>query len=985
MSLLRSSLPEVSVVMAARDAERTLRESVESLLAQTYPQWELIIVDDGSSDDTATVAQRLCAQDGRIRYLFQEHAGASQARNRGLTQARGEWLLFLDSDDTVAPEYLEVMLAAAREQIADVVVCGYARIVGPDGAAFECPRQPISRDGCAEVAAKAHFPLHAAIARREVIERVGGFEPSLEACEDWDLWLKVAGHGAAFATVPRCLALYRNSPQSLSKSFEKMMRGAHEVLGRQKREAYGPAIARYKPTARQFAARRTWFYLWCSAMALAREEMPPVFPEVKGELGAPGPGDRWPAEALAEGWSLGANLPVHELLGRWEEMKGRLEPVFLSLEERTGKHGLAASLMKDLVVELFRHGRLEQVILEQDIALVRLVDLLRSTKLPPEVDALYVQCSIRGELFRIPGIPMLASTKPWDLIRIAAFEMVCKVKPWSRKRRALRTLLKSLAGLPARGDTPLVEAVQKVYAIAPITPEEEPGREAVPDNGRGATDTAEADDPGKERSNTEVWEALFATENPWDYGNVYEQTKYEQTLDLLPPGTFDHALELACAEGHFTVQLCDRVTRLRAVDISQAAIRRARERCQGKENVEFSALDFMTQPIGEGYDLIVCSEVLYYAETREQLEAVIAKLVQALKPGGHLLTAHARLLADDATRTGFDWDHAFGADGIVNTMLENGGLALDATVATELYRIDLLKKAPVGSGTARRTTAAYGTPLPVQVASRVVWQGARRTRMEACAAASTGRLPVLMYHHIATSGPEELERYRVSPDKFERQLRYLRRRGYYSLEPDAINPDWPQQEFAGRPLIITFDDGYADFESVAWPILRRNGFSAHVFISTGHVGGVADWEEDEAGRVRLMTWEQMRRLSAQGVTFGSHLVSHVPATSLGSGGLLEQASRSRLTLERALGKPVFSIAPPYGAMGFREERIFQAAGYRTIYAAGTDAVARAGQPVLPRIRADGQQDLAVFGRTMEVEDPELDVCERHGAGFLRTA
>jgi hypothetical protein len=92
-----------------------------------------------------------------------------------------------------------------------------------------------------------------------------------------------------------------------------------------------------------------------------------------------------------------------------------------------------------------------------------------------------------------------------------------------------------------------------------------------------------------------------------------------------------------------------------------------------------------------------------------------------------------------------------------------------------------------------------------------------------------------------------------------------------------------------------------------------------------------------------------------------------------------------MTLEHALGKPIFSIAPPYGALGFREERVFQAAGYRTIYAAGTDGVARVGQTVIQRIRADGRQDLAAFGRIMELEDSEPDACELDAADFDRRA
>ncbi|RBP40583.1 polysaccharide deacetylase [Roseimicrobium gellanilyticum] len=983
MSLTRTALPEISVVMPARDASRTLKESVASLQAQTFQTWELIIVDDGSSDGTGDMARELSGQDSRIRCFSQEHAGVSHARNRGLAQAAGEWVLFLDSDDTIAPNHLEVMLAAAREHAVDMVVCGYARSVGPEGEIFEGERTPISRDGCVELAASAHFPIHAAITRRELIVKAGGFDPSLEACEDWDLWLKVAGQGVTLATVPQSLAIYRNRAQSLSKSSQKMWHGANEVLIRQQREAYGPSMARYKPEARKIACRRTWFLLWSGAIAAAQGDASLEPSGTEGELAAPRPADRWHTQALVEGLSLGANLPVHQLLGRWAQMETGLLPLFQRVEERTGKSGLATLLAKDLAVELFHYCALEEPMIVGDVALVRFADLLRPSWVPPQVDAIYVQCQIHGELFRIPGIPVLSHTKAWDTIRIAAFELACLVKPWSRKRRFLRALLKGVAGLPPRGETPATEAVQTIYGVGPVPRGYESSPGPCPGEACCAAETSEAAVSEERLDKEDVWESLFESEDPWDYGNVYEQTKYQQTLDLLPPVTFESALEVACAEGHFTVKLCERVKRLHAVDISQTAIRRAQERCREKGNVEFATLDFMTQPIEGTYDLIVCSEVLYYVESREQLDAVIAKFAAALNPGGCLLTAHARLLADDSTQTAFDWGHAFGAEGIVKAMRQNGELTLAATFSTDLYRIDLLKKAPAAGGETKLVTGMYGTPLPVHVAARVVWHGARRTRLEACGEAATRKLPVLMYHRIADEGAAKLAKYRVSPAQFEKQLRYLRRRGYYSLEPDAINPDWPQQEFPGRPLIITFDDGYADFESTAWPILRRNGFTAHVFVSTGQVGGTSSWEEDEdeADRQTLMTWEHIRKLSAQGVTFGSHLVSHTAATSLSSGALLREAYRSRTTLGHALGRPVFSIAPPYGALGFREQRIFQAAGYRTIYAAGADAVARVGQVVLQRIRVDERLDLTAFGRSMDLEDPELDACERDAAGI----
>jgi SAM-dependent methyltransferase len=102
------------------------------------------------------------------------------------------------------------------------------------------------------------------------------------------------------------------------------------------------------------------------------------------------------------------------------------------------------------------------------------------------------------------------------------------------------------------------------------------------------------------------WESFFrAGEDPWQYDNPYEKIKYEQTLALLPAGAIGNALELACAEGHFTIRLASRVDRLIAADISPTAVDRARARCAGAPNVEFQVLDFLSEELPRDLSLLV--------------------------------------------------------------------------------------------------------------------------------------------------------------------------------------------------------------------------------------------------------------------------------------------------------------------------------------------------------------------------------------------
>jgi glycosyltransferase involved in cell wall biosynthesis len=123
-----ATVPLVSVVTAARDAEATVARALESLLAQTFRDWEAIVVDDGSSDGTAAVASEFLERDSRIRVLRRRPAGVSDARNAGVEAAKGRWLLFLDADDWLLPEALQRLTeVAAADPAAGVVHGGWVR------------------------------------------------------------------------------------------------------------------------------------------------------------------------------------------------------------------------------------------------------------------------------------------------------------------------------------------------------------------------------------------------------------------------------------------------------------------------------------------------------------------------------------------------------------------------------------------------------------------------------------------------------------------------------------------------------------------------------------------------------------------------------------------------------------------------------------------------------------------------------------------
>lgn len=206
---------------------------------------------------------------------------------------------------------------------------------------------------------------------------------------------------------------------------------------------------------------------------------------------------------------------------------------------------------------------------------------------------------------------------------------------------------------------------------------------------------------------------------------------------------------------------------------------------------------------------------------------------------------------------------------------------------------------------------------------------------------------VLMYHSVgrAEDDPFLLT---VTPERLAAQLAALRRQGLSGLSMRALRA-------GGRGVGLTFDDGYADFLEEAVPILRRFGATATVFALPGRLGGRNDWDT-EGDRKRLMTADELRAASAEGMEVASHGLRHVRLPDIGDSALAEEVADSRLALEDILGQEVDGFAYPYGAVGEREVEAVRRAGYG--YACAVDlggSGATRGHFALPRSYA-GERD-----------------------------
>lgn len=435
----------------------------------------------------------------------------------------------------------------------------------------------------------------------------------------------------------------------------------------------------------------------------------------------------------------------------------------------------------------------------------------------------------------------------------------------------------------------------------------------------------------------EYWNRTFTAPDPWDYGSDYEQTKYRHTLELLPEVRPRRAIELGCAEGVFTARLASRVGHLTAVDISDVALQRARDGWSDLGNVEFAQWDISSGIPGADYDLIVCSEILYYLRDAAAVVGFAAKCWAALEPGGHLLMTHANMVSDDRSTTGFDFNE-IGARFIGETFAGHPGFDFVRELRTELYRVQLFRKTVEGTGDFSGQRERGSAPQEVVVRKHasithasIKWGGCLETAAEARHGWVTEDLPILMYHRVAWDGPRSLAPYRVAPARFERQLAWLQRHGWHSVrlgDHMRATGSGGSRTVRGKAIALTFDDAYADFATHAWPLLQRYGFSATLFVPVDFVGGCAEWDAEHGEPARLLTWDQLRTLRDEGVEIGSHGCTHRRLHEISPEEVSDDCRRSRQILRAELGVEAAGFAYPYGWADPASRAAVVDAGYR---------------------------------------------------------
>ena len=255
-------MPIISVIIPTYNAEHTILKTIESVQQQTFSDFSLLVINDGSTDQTLELLNSI--KEPRLKIFSYENSGVSVARNLGISHADGDFISFIDADDLWTSDKLELQIAALQQHSKAGVAYSWTQFIDEQGESFFSD-EPIFFEGnvypkllIRNFLASGSNPL----IRRQAIESIGKFDPALTHGEDWDFWLRLAARWP-FVVVPKPQILYRISLASASSKIEGMEKDSLRVI----EKAFRAAPPEFQPLKSQSLAN---LYQFLAHLCLTR-------------------------------------------------------------------------------------------------------------------------------------------------------------------------------------------------------------------------------------------------------------------------------------------------------------------------------------------------------------------------------------------------------------------------------------------------------------------------------------------------------------------------------------------------------------------------------------------------------------------------------------------------------------------------------------------------------------------------------------------
>lgn len=230
MMTTHSTAPIASVIIPTYNHAHFIGEAIQSVLSQEFQKTEIIVVDDGSTDNTREIVDQFA---NRVFYIWQTNQGLSAARNTGLQTARGEFIGLLDADDMYEPQFLSTLISILKANPeADGIYCGYRFVNNLNKPLYQCEARSIYPDQLYKTLLGGNFLVpESMLVRHHCYKRVGLFDISLRACEDWEMWLRITKNQRIIST-DKILTRHRVLPGSMSSNPERMLNNRLAVLNK---------------------------------------------------------------------------------------------------------------------------------------------------------------------------------------------------------------------------------------------------------------------------------------------------------------------------------------------------------------------------------------------------------------------------------------------------------------------------------------------------------------------------------------------------------------------------------------------------------------------------------------------------------------------------------------------------------------------------------------------------------------------------------
>ncbi|MEM7028478.1 MAG: glycosyltransferase [Chloroflexota bacterium] len=884
-------MSNVSVIIPAYNAAKTIGETLESVSRQQFQDWEAIVINDGSTDETVDIVQHFIDQDHRFRLIAQENQGVAGARNAGIAVAKHERLLFLDADDWLLPPCLAQLTAIlTQDPTLDAAYGGWTRVstVSDIGQPIFAPPPMQLFESFARYCA---FAIHACLFRRSLALDISGFDTQYTICDDWDFWQRLVRVGAKFASVSEALVGYRIRPESLSlvdgpallKESLQIIDQGHRPDLRLNNPAliYEAGVHRSKLPEAQMVAT-----CWAAGLMLGSHQNPDQLLTLLS--GATSFDFR--AEDLADAIFRAALLPGTYPISGWDTLWDTVEPdlvQFLSkLEEKAQASGLTTVVRR----------RLESLVLQNrqnnfpvEIGQTYGIQLdgshpIVDVQAPSTSERLHCRIAMQDQWVGWLELPVCDGYVKAEVLADAiSSKFAWQILEIFLKERCYPGLhIESTTGAPSLwyGSIKIADNLQSAepdYLWAQafgqvgwlMFLQEVWGQPDWPSS--HFYDVSAVETPPATWQSANVPLTLELGDDFPDLFNLQGQQDITVAVGGATLGQITLPLPNNCLTAH---QLQIAITQKTQFELCRLAVRegvlgqpvtrdqslRQRLAARAKQRLQHKSTTFKTNGLGV---ILGQSYVAYSPINQARYTCLPAALSEDL-------IAAARSAGEPVTQSMPVGDQ----DRIDSVRFDPEFIKVDANVnpGSEKYRS--------------------------QVKDAL--------KLQATSQSEVSSLPILCYDRITLSddeNPSAMSRYFVDFAAFKDQLQYLQDAGFYSISL----ADWQQSmakkiPLPGRPLLITFDYLDTNFRSLLWPVLLERGFSAMAFPSIEDI-------QDTAVNVG---WETLQQLYQEGLVIGARGVTPYPLTGLSTEEVVRELAQSRLKLQQALGIKIDAFAYPYG-------------------------------------------------------------------------